>query len=152
MTEEKIRRQNGARRGWSQQGPSRIDPVLRSFHTWWLEECSMELHSGSLHFRMHFSPLTRICLVLGGRGHVDVALAPLALHLYKPAWCVGVFLEDISYSRTVSDTGITVHGRDLELHNYNPPNPIEMDPQFNTPLAGSPRCSWPLNSTCREDQ
>lgn len=67
----------------------------------------MELRSGSVHFRMHFSPLTHICLVLGGRGHIDMALAPLVLHLYKPARCIGVFLKDISYSRTVRDAGIT---------------------------------------------
>ena len=44
-------------------------------------------------------------------------------------------------SRTIGNTGIPVHGRDLELPKNNPPNPIKMDPQFNFPLARSPRSS-----------
>ena len=50
-------------------------------------------------------------------------------------------------SRTIGNTGIPVHGRDLELPKNNPPNPIKMDPQFNFPLARSPRSSWPLDAT-----
>lgn len=47
------------------------------------------------HF-LHFSFLTHICPVSGGKGHIHMALAPPALHLYEPAkWAMGVFLEDI---------------------------------------------------------
>lgn len=76
----------------------------------------------------HPSSLTHTCLMAGGKGEGHTALAPLLCTFKSQASGARSNPGRQPCARTVSDTGMALHGTDAELHKYNPPNPIEMDP------------------------